>query len=151
MICMKTAGQIVREWRESQGLSTREVAQRVTNALAGGGQVKRQNLEQFEADQVAQPRYLHALASVMGYDRLEDLLAGKPPAGTQQPADREQEQMPRDWPFKGVSPSMLDGLSNAERGFIEGAIQDALEQLRALRRGGEQAGPAARTGNARSG
>lgn len=67
MLCMKTKGQIVREWRERMKWTTTQLAREVGTS--------RQNIENLEADNVDQPRYLSALAKVMGYLSTDDLLA----------------------------------------------------------------------------
>lgn len=75
---MKTIGSVVREWRQAEGLTTTELAQKV------GHGVKRQNIEQLESGEVEQPRYIVHLARVMGYTG-EDLIARRRPptmAGT---------------------------------------------------------------------
>ena len=68
---MAQVGEIVAAWRGKRGLSVREVAD-----LIG---VKRQSIEQLEAGEVQQPRYLHRLARVMGYASTDQLLQGFPP------------------------------------------------------------------------
>lgn len=70
IVCMKTKGKLVREWRESLGMDRKELARRVGTS--------RQNIENLENDEVDQPRYLVRLAKVMGYS-VEDLLALRPP------------------------------------------------------------------------
>lgn len=71
---MKTKGQIVRDWRVSQGLSPAALAKRVGTT--------RQSIENLEADVVGMPRYLAALAEAMGYGRIDDLLALQLPPET---------------------------------------------------------------------
>lgn len=51
-------GDTVRKWREANEVSTKELARRVG--------VKRQNIEQLEAGQVKQPRYIQKLSAVIG-------------------------------------------------------------------------------------
>jgi transcriptional regulator with XRE-family HTH domain len=88
ILCMKTIGDLVREWREASELSTTQLAART------GGGVKRQNIEQLESGEVKQPRYLPLLAKAMGctVDDLHALRAPnplkhgrKPPPGEMRP------------------------------------------------------------------
>lgn len=64
-------GGIVQEWRRERGLSPAALAKQVGTS--------RQNIENFEKNEVKQPRYLPALAKAMGYAATDDLLAGLPP------------------------------------------------------------------------
>ena len=74
MVCMSSRGEIVKQWREAQGLNTRELADAVGTS--------RQNIENLEANAVDQPRYLPKLARVMGYTSTDELLAlREPPSG----------------------------------------------------------------------
>lgn len=57
MLCVETMGEMVKRWRELSGLNTSQLAR-----LAG---VNRQNIEQFESNEVLQPRYLPELAKAM--------------------------------------------------------------------------------------
>lgn len=68
---MNSRGEIVRQWREAQGLNTRQLADAVGTS--------RQNIENLEANLVDQPRYLPKLAKVMGYASTDDLLALRNP------------------------------------------------------------------------
>lgn len=61
----------MRVWREQRGWNTRELAERVGTS--------RQNIENLEADAVDQPRYLPALAKLMGYATVEELIELKMP------------------------------------------------------------------------
>jgi transcriptional regulator with XRE-family HTH domain len=71
MVCMKTRGQIVREWREARQMNARQLAKAIGTS--------RQNIENLEKDVVDQPKYLPALSRFMGYASVEELLALKEP------------------------------------------------------------------------
>ena len=75
MVCMNSRGEIVKQWREAQGLNTRQLADAVGTS--------RQNIENLEADLVDQPRYLPKLARVMGYTSTDELLALRDPPPVQ--------------------------------------------------------------------
>jgi transcriptional regulator with XRE-family HTH domain len=69
--CMQTLGEAVKELRESLGWSQSELARRVTKA---GHKVAPPNIQQLEAGDVSQPRYLPALAAALNMT-IDDLLA----------------------------------------------------------------------------
>lgn len=79
MFCMLTKGKIVRDWRDRLGLSRAEVARRIGTS--------RQNIDNLESDQVDNPHYLAALAKLMGYRRVDDLLELKLPPGAAAPPE----------------------------------------------------------------
>lgn len=114
MICMKTRGQIVKEWREARQWNTRELAKAIGTS--------RQNIENLEADAVDVPRYLPKLARLMGYESSDDLreLKAPPTSGdtvtVEEPhekSDAEEDFVPtseEEWrlfqAFKLLSPEM---------------------------------------------
>ncbi|HEU6454130.1 MAG TPA: helix-turn-helix transcriptional regulator [Roseateles sp.] len=72
ILCVKTLGQLVKDWRLASGLKTAELA-----ALVGGS-VKRQHIEQLEKAGSRTPRYIANLAKAMG-TTTDDLLALRMP------------------------------------------------------------------------
>lgn len=74
MLCMKTMGEIVREWRTKRGIRSRA-------ALAELVGTTRQNIDNLENDRVNEPTapYLRRLTKFMGYATMEDLLELKDP------------------------------------------------------------------------
>jgi transcriptional regulator with XRE-family HTH domain len=74
MTAPTTRGAIVKNWRNRLGLSRAEVARRAGTS--------RQNIENVETDKVENPKFLPALAKVMGYQSTDELLQLKePPSG----------------------------------------------------------------------
>jgi transcriptional regulator with XRE-family HTH domain len=72
MLCMKSLGELVKEWREASGLKTADLAKLV------GGTVKRQHIEQLEKAGSRTPRYIAELAKAMG-TTVDNLLALRMP------------------------------------------------------------------------
>lgn len=118
---MKTRGQLVKEWREARGMTTRALAKAIGTS--------RQNIENLEADTVDQPRYLPALARYMGYGSTDELLALKEPPSSsalevqEPPADYEEGDFvptsEREWrlfqAFKQLPPELQERhLQNVE-------------------------------------
>lgn len=74
MLCMKTMGEIVREWRTKRGIKSRA-------GLAQLVGTTRQNIDNLENDRVSEPTapYIRRLAKLMGYGTVEELLDLKDP------------------------------------------------------------------------
>lgn len=81
MICMKNIGEIAKAFRTdaSRGWNTTQMAAEVSKRqLPGQPAVKRQQIEQIESGMVRVPRYVAALAKLMG-TTTDDLLLGQMP------------------------------------------------------------------------
>jgi transcriptional regulator with XRE-family HTH domain len=103
MICMTSVGEIVLAWRTARGWNTRELAEFVGTS--------RQNIENLEAGEVGQPRYLPRLAKCMGYASTDELLALKPPpesANSSTPGAHSMSQ--RAWKMDSIRPLLWEEL-----------------------------------------
>lgn len=123
-----TLGSIVKTWR------TAEPRKWTTAELAKAVGTSRQNIENLEAGAVGNPRYLQALARVMGYASIDDLLDLKPPPGTPVARPPAVEPPHEPWLFELIRWKRVDVLTPTERGVVESAMLTALERIEELRR-----------------
>jgi transcriptional regulator with XRE-family HTH domain len=107
MLCMTTVGEFVSAWRVAQGMNTRQLADLVGTS--------RQNIENFEAGQVDQPRYLTKLARVMGYQFTDELLAQKPPPMETPQAEGAHSMIYPGWTMEEIRPMLWEELQMLER------------------------------------
>jgi transcriptional regulator with XRE-family HTH domain len=114
---------------EASGLGQEEVADRV-NALAGGAKrlLSQQGLGALIARDSKTSVAAPYLADVFGVS-LRWLLTGQ---GRKDDAD---------WPFKRVLRSRWDACSDEDRGYVQAAINKALDECEAARAGGPSGKP----------